>query len=273
MSSRCRDAFSSVLACVFAMLALASADARELRVCADPQNLPYSDVDENGFENRIARLVAADLRATLSYYWLPQWRGFTRKTLLEGHCDVIPGIPAAQPNVLTTAPYYRGTYALVFRADRVPGLSDLDDARLRTLRIGVPLVGIDAIPTPPGRALARRGIFDNVVGFPVIGDRPAALRMITALANDELDVAVVWSPQAGYFVGRQRVPMSIVALAPHDRDPEFAFAIAMAVRPDDVPLQRALDASLARLRAPIDAILRDYAVVRAGDDMALDGRR
>ncbi len=272
MCSRCRDAFACVLACALAALTFAGADARELRVCADPDNLPYSDTSESGFENRIAHLVAADLGATLSYYWLPQWRGFTRKTLLDGHCDVIPGVPVSQPNVLTTAPYYRGTYALVFRADRVPGLSNLDDPRLRTLRIGVPLVGIDAIPTPPGRALARRGIFDNVVGFPVIGDRPAALRMITALANDELDVGVVWSPQAGYFVARQHVPMSLVALAPNERDPEFAFAISMAVRPNDAPLQRELDASLVRLRPQIDAVLREYAVVRAGDDMALGGR-
>jgi mxaJ protein len=273
MFSRCRETFVRVLACALAALAaFGTADASQLRVCADPDNLPYSDRGENGFENRIARLVAADLGAALSYYWLPQWRGFTRKTLLEGHCDVIPGLPASQPNVLTTAPYYRGTYALVFRADRVPGLSNLDDPRLRTLRIGVPLVGIDAIPTPPGRALARRGIFDNVVGFPVIGERPAALRMITALAHDEIDVAVVWSPQAGYFVTRQDVPMAIVALAPNDRDPEFAFAIAMAVRPDDAPLQRALDASLARLRPKIEAVLQEYAVVKAGDDMAL-GRK
>jgi mxaJ protein len=192
--------------------------------------------------------------------------------LLEGHCDVIPGIPAAQANVLTTAPYYRGTYALVFRAERVPGLSDLDDARLRTLRIGLPLIGIDAMPTPPGRALARRGIFDNVIGFSVIGERPAPLRMITALARDELDVAIVWSPQAGYFVAQQPAPLSVVLLSPHEADPEFTFAIAMGVRPDDAPLQRTLDGALARLKPQIDAVLREYAVVRGGDVVALGNR-
>jgi mxaJ protein len=270
MFSRCHDRLPwRVLACALVTLACTPVDARELRVCADPDNLPYSDAEGRGFENRIVRLVAHDIGATPSYYWLPQWRGFTRKTLLEGHCDVIPGVPAAQANVLTTAPYYRGTYALVFRADRVPGLSDLDDARLRTLRVGLPLIGIDAMPTPPGRALARRGIFDNVIGFPVIGERPAALRMITALARDELDVAIVWSPQAGYFVTQQPAPLSVVPLSPHDGDPEFTFAIAMGVRPDDEPLQRTLDGALARLKPQIDAVLREYAVMRAGDDVAL----
>lgn len=256
------------------MLSLgAHAGARELRVCADPDNLPYSDSTGRGFENRIAALIAAEIGAGLTYYWLPQWRGFTRKTLLEGHCDVIPGIPADQPSVLATAPYYRGVYALVFRADRLPGLRDLDDPRMRTLRVGLPLVGVDAIPTPPGRALARRRIFDNVVGFPVIGDKPVAERMIAALAQDELDVAIVWSPQAGYFVERARVRLSIVTLEADDRDPEFGFDIAMGVRPDDVALQRTLDASLARLRPRIEAVLREYAVIRPDPDMALGTRR
>ena len=261
MSSRCRDRRGAHALCALALvLALGHADARELRVCADPDNMPFSDGERRGFENRIVELIASDIGATVAYYWLPQWRGFTRKTLLEGHCDVIPGMPAATRDVLTTAPYYRSSYALVFRADRVPGFTGLRDPRLPTLRIGVALPGIDATPSPPGRALARRGIFDNVVGFPVIRDVPVAKRMIDALASGDLDVAAVWWPQAGYFVALAHVPLSPAPLEPDDGDPPFAFAIAMAVRPGDAELRRRLDAALARLRPAIAAVLDQYAV-------------
>jgi mxaJ protein len=274
MSSRSRSRVLQRLAAgalAFA-ISMATASARDLRICADPDNLPYSDAAERGFENRIAQLISADLDAKLEYHWLPQWRGFVRKTLLEGHCDVIPGIPADQANVLVTEPYYRGDYALVYRTDRVAGLRALDDPRMRTLRIGLPLIGIDGIPSPPGRALARRGIFKHVVGFPVIGDKPAAERMIAALASDDIDVAIVWSPQAGYFIARQRVPLTVVLLVPGEGDPSFEFAIAMGVRPGDAVLRRALDASLARLRPQVDAVLREYGVVQPDDMAAGPGR-
>lgn len=261
MSSHCPDRRIAHALCALAlMLALGHLDARELRVCADPDNLPFSDEARHGFENRIVELIASDMGATVAYYWLPQWRGFTRKTLLEGHCDVIPGVPAQTRNVLTTAPYYRSTYALIFRADRVPGLTGLHDPRLTKLRIGVALPGIDATPTPPGQALARRGMFDNVVGFPVISDVPVAKRMVDALARGDLDVAALWWPQAGYFVARASVPLSPAPLEPDDGDPPFAFAIAMAVRPGDGELRRTLDAALARLRPAIAAVLDEYAV-------------
>ena len=264
MSSRSRDARSWRALCALAVaLAIGHTDARELRVCADPDNMPFSDAARRGFENRIVELIAADIGATVSYYWLPQWRGFTRKTLIEDHCDVIPGVPAETRNVLTTAPYYRSSYALVFRADRAPGLTGLRDPRLSTLRIGVALPGIDATPTPPGRALARRGIFENVVGFPVISDVPVAKRMVDALDRGDLDVAALWWPQAGYFVARAHAPLSRALLEPDDGDPAFAFAIAMAVRPDDAELRHTLDAALARLRPAIAAVLDEYAVAAA----------
>lgn len=261
MSSRCRDAGRGRALCVLVFaLAFALADARELRVCADPDNMPFSDAERRGFENRIIELIASDIGATVSYYWLPQWRGFTRKTLLDDHCDVIPGVPAEVRNVLTTAPYYRSSYVLVFRADRVPGLTGLRDPRLVTLRIGVALPGIDAAPSPPGRALARRGIHDNVVGFPVISDVPVAKRMVDALDRGDLDAAALWWPQAGYFVARAHAPLSRTLLEPDEGDAAFSFAIAMAVRPDDAELRRTLDAALTRLQPAIAAVLDEYAV-------------
>jgi mxaJ protein len=270
MSSRCRDALALAAGLVVLTASFAASAGRTLRFCADPDDLPYSSKDERGFENRIAALVARDLGAKLRYYWLPQWRGYARKTLLQGHCDVIPGIPADVDNVLTTAPYYRGTYAFVYSARRFPGLVSLDDARLRRVRIGLQVVGVDAIATPPGHALARRGIVDNVVGFPVMGEVPSAARIVDALADGELDVGIVWSPQPGYFIAKRQAALDVVPIRTDARDPGFVFAIAMGVRRGDVALQRAIDASIEHLRPQIDAVLRDFAVTRVDAD---DARR
>ena len=258
MSSRCRDALVFALT-LFASAAGAAAPI-ELRVCADPRNLPYSSDDERGFENGIARLVAGELRRELRYYWQPQWRGYARKTLLAGHCDVIPGIPAAERDVLATDAYYRGSYAFVYAPQRLPDLTSLDDPRLRSLRIGLQLVGVDAAATPAGRALARRGIVDNVIGFPVMGETTSAERMIDALANGALDVAIIWSAQPGYYIAQRALPFIVVPIAASGDDAPLDFAIAMGVRPDDDALRRALNAALAKLRPQIDAVLREYAV-------------
>jgi mxaJ protein len=264
MSSRCRSRFV-ILACAFAlgMAGVAAADARELRVCADPDGLPYSNRAGEGFENRIAALVANDLGKTLTYYWLPQWRGYARKTLGQRHCDVISGIAHDDETVLATDPYYRGTYALVYAPARFPDLDSLDDPRLRSLRIGIQVIGIDATPSPPAQALARRGLVDNIVGYPVMGEVPSAKRIVDALAAGQLDVGVVWSPQPGYFIAARRLPFAVVPIRREAGDPRFDFAISMGVRHDDVALQRAVNASLAHLRPAIDDVLREYAVTRA----------
>src|SRR6185437_10137354 len=192
MSSRCLEALACA-GCTLALTAFVSSPlaARELRVCADPDNLPYSNREERGFENRIASLVARDLGADLRYYWMPQWRGYARKTLQQHRCDVIPGIAQADDSVLATNAYYAGTYAFVYSPRRFRGLVSLDDPRRRAARIGVQVVGIDATPTPAARALARRGVVDNVVGFPVMGETPSAARIVDALADGALDVAIV----------------------------------------------------------------------------------
>jgi mxaJ protein len=263
MSSRCLE-HAALAGCALALSLFASAPlaARELRVCADPDNLPYSNREERGFENRIASLVAHDLGDEVRYYWLPQWRGYARKTLQQHRCDLIPGIAQADESVLATDVYYRGTYAFVYSPGRFPGLASLDDPRLRSARIGVQVVGIDATPTPAARALAQRGIVGNVVGFPVMGDTPSAARIVDALAGGVLDIGVVWSPQPGYFVAKRHLALDVVPIRRDAADPAFDFAIAMGVRRDDVALQRALNASLARLAPQIDAVLREYAVTR-----------
>ncbi len=158
------------LACALVLLGCCSqVQSRDLVVCADPDNLPFSHQDGSGFENRIAELVAQDLDARLVYRWVPLRRGAVRKTLGAGVCDVLIGVPADPAHITTTIAYYRSSYALLTRKDWGPPVWSFDDPRLRTSRIGVPLIGADGAAAPPASALARRGIVDNVTGFPVYG--------------------------------------------------------------------------------------------------------
>ena len=141
-----------------------------LRVCADPNNLPFSNDRGEGFENRIAELLAADRHARVEYTWWAQRRGFVRNTLSAGACDLMIGVPSGADIALTTRPYYRSTYVFVSRADRGLALGSFDDSRLRRLRIGVQMIGDDFANTPPAHALAARGMVQNIVGYSVYGD-------------------------------------------------------------------------------------------------------
>jgi mxaJ protein len=237
-------------------------EGKELRVCADPDNLPFSDEQERGFENRLARLAADALKADLVYAWLPQRRGFVRKSVGEGLCDVWMGVPAGFERLLTTRPYYRSSYVFI-HPENFP-LASFDDSRLKTLRVGVQLPGNDLAATPPGHALAARGIVDNVVGYTVFGEGPAAARIVRALERKELDAAVVWGPQAGYFASRASAPLAIsVANAPAElAGLPFQFSIAIGVRRGAVDLRNELDAFLEKRKAHIDEVLAEYAVPR-----------
>jgi mxaJ protein len=240
---------------------------RVLRVCSDPNNLPFSNERGEGFENRIAALVARDLGADLQYTWWAQRRGFVRSTMGAGACDVLIGAPASYEQVLATAPYYRSSYVFLTRRDRGLHVRSFDDPRLRRLRVGVQMIGDDYANTPPAHALARRGIVQNVAGYMVYGDyaRPSPpARIVDAVADGEVDVAVVWGPLAGYFARRSVVPLEIVPVAPAFDPPALplTFAIAMGVRHGDVGLRARLDDVLRRRRREIDAILSGYGVPR-----------
>jgi mxaJ protein len=257
------------LSCALTSGAAMSAE-RELRVCADPDNLPYSHENGSGFENRIAQLIAAELGAKLTYTWLPQRRGFIRKTLNADACDVVIGVPAEFDLVRTTQSYYRSAYVFVFRAEGQPAFRSFDDPRLRTVKVGVQLIGDDLAATPPGHALAMRGIVANVVGYPVYGDRPQAELMIEALASGKLDVALMWGPQAAYYARKQPVALAMTpARAPAElASLPFEFSMAMGVRKRDEALQRELDAVIARRRADFQAILLEYNVPLADTALA-----
>ena len=267
MSSRCRDAVVGLLAATGVALApalQASEAPDELRVCADPANLPYSSADESGFENRIARMLADELHARLRYAWEPQGRGFVRKTIGAGLCDVFIGVPAGFERVATTRPYYRSTYAFVSRHERALRVRSFDDPRLRTLTIGIQVTGDDYDNPPAAHALAARHLTDNVRGFPVYGDysQPDPQRdLVDAVADGHIDLAVMWGPQAGYFARQERVALDVT---PVDARPAgnlvFAFDIARGVRKSDEPLRASLDRALARHAATIRQILAAYGV-------------
>jgi quinoprotein dehydrogenase-associated probable ABC transporter substrate-binding protein len=268
MSSRCLDPRLGVAALVLACGAAQAAgpvqaQAPELRVCADPANLPYSQRDESGFENRIARLVAEDLGMRLSWFWQEQTRGFVRKTMGAGECDLFIGVPAGFDRVLATRPYYRSTYVAVTRHG-APPFAGFEPAELRARRFGVQLIGNDLAASPPGYALAKGGAVDNVTGFLVYGDGPAGKRMVDAVAGGSIDVALVWGPQAGWFARRAAVPLEVAPVKPPaGLGMPFEYAIAMGVRKGDTALRDRLDEVLVRRKADIEAILDDYAVPRA----------
>ena len=241
-----------------------------LRVCADPNNLPFTNRHGDGFENRLASLIARDLGERVEYTWWAQRRGFVRNTLKAGSCDVIMGVPSGMDMVLRTAPYYRSTYVFVTRRDRRLTIHSFDDPVLHRLRVGVQLIGDDGANTPPAHALTRRGIVQNVKGYTVYGDyatvSPPA-RIIDAVARGEIDVAIAWGPMAGYWARRSAVALDVTPVQPQSDGPSlpFAFNIALGLRRTDTALRARLDTILVRRRSEIGRLLDDYGVPRVDD--------
>jgi mxaJ protein len=243
------------------------ADARELRVCADPNNLPFSNEREEGLENRLAEVVAAELGARVTYTWWPQRRAFLRNTLRAERCDVVMGVPSSYELVHATRPYYRSSYVFVYPADRGWTIRSFDDPLLRELRVGVHLIGDDGANAPPAHALSRRGMIHNVRGYLIYGDysqeAPPA-RILDALVAGEIDVAVVWGPLAGYFAPRAGVPLEIVPVSPEIDLPflPMVYDISLGVRRGDTTFARELEGALERRRGAVDSILAEFGVPR-----------
>jgi len=245
-------------------------EPRVLRVCADPNNLPFSHADGSGLENRIVEILARDLGAKVHYTWWAQRRGALRNTLNAGECDIVPGIASSIDMLGTTRPYYRSSYVFVARAgSRWAQVTSLDDPALHDATIGVQLVGDDGANTPPAHALARRGLHANVRGYTVYGDYADALPqqpIVEAVARGDVDLALVWGPTAGYFARRATRPLVLAPVTPWLDGPQspMVFDISMGVRRDDRMLRRELDLALERNAAAIDAVLEEYGVPRVG---------
>lgn len=235
-----------------------------LRVCSDPNNLPFSNAKGEGFENKLAELVSARLGRRVSYFWWAQRRGFIRNTLNADKCDVIMGVPPLDM-IATTEPYYRSTYVFISRADKGLMFSSMAAPELQHLKVGVQLVGDDGANTPPAHALATQHITENVVGYPLYGDYredSPPRRIIDAVTRGDIDVAAAWGPMAGYFAQLSPVPLRVVPIGDTARfSPQvFTFSISMGVRKGNNELKAELDRFIAANSSEITQLLSSYGV-------------
>jgi mxaJ protein len=236
-----------------------------LRVAADPNNLPFSNERLEGFENRIADLIAKELHAEIQYNWRAQRRGFFRETLKANEADLVMGVPAEFERAVPTRSYYTSSYVFVTKKERGLEFRNLDDPRLRTLRVGVQVVGDDYANTPPAHGLSTRGIVTNVLGYTLYGNYAQAnppAEIISAVERDEIDVALVWGPLAGYFALRAKTSLDVRPIEPTERDADLIFSIAIGCRRKDPDLRKKVDAIMEAHRSEIEAILADYHVPR-----------
>lgn len=251
--------FLSLFLCAGAMIA---ANQSELRVCADPNNLPFSNQQEQGFENKLAEMFAAQLGAKLEYTWWAERQSFLKNSLEAGLCDLVVGLPASLTSVATTRPYYQSTYVFVSRHDRNLNITSLSDPRLSQWRVGVHLVGDDY--APPAAALARRGITGSIVGFSLFGPNGAispARKVIDAVAGGQIDVAIVWGPFAGYFAKQEKTALDITPVSPTTfLSIPFTYEIAAGVRKSDRALLARIDEAINNKSAEIQRILEEYGV-------------
>jgi quinoprotein dehydrogenase-associated probable ABC transporter substrate-binding protein len=256
--------FRSIRIALWITVALNAPGAQRdvLRVCADPNNLPFSNQHGEGFENRLAELIARDFGARLEYTWWSQRRAFVRNSLGQGRCDVLMGVPSALNSVEVTRPYYRSTYVFVTRKDRHLRVTSLEDPRIGSWRVGIHMVGEDY--APPGVALGRRGLAANVVGFRLYGkygeENPPA-RLIHAVADGNVDLAIVWGPFAGFFAPRELQALELAPVSPTTTlGVPFTFAISMAVRKGDRELKADLEGALERHCDSVRSLLAEYGV-------------
>lgn len=261
-------------AVALAVLGICSATARAaLVVCADPNNLPFSNQHEAGLENHLAQLLAQDLHTRVQYQWWAQRRGFARQTLNQSRCDIWPGVAAGIESMATSTPYYTSTYVFVSLKSRGLAHLSLDDPRLRKLLVGVQLVGDDGMNTPPATALGARGITANVRGFTLYGDyrRPdPPTAILDAVSRGEVDVALVWGPLAGFYARHSAKPLRLEPIAADDpATVPMSFAVAVGVRRNDPQLLAKINAALRSDAPRIEHLLQSYnvpVIPRAGAD-------
>lgn len=257
---------TTALAAGAALLAgvAAAADLTELKVCSDPDNLPYSNERREGFENKIAEIVAKDLGVPLTNYWWPHQRGLVRNTLRAGTCEVLIGIPKGYDPVTWTKAYYRSAYVVAYPTNRGPKIASLDDPALRQVkRIGVHM------STPPYDVLGERGLQDSVVTYTTIYDhrdldpsrRP--MRLLEDLVAGKVDVAIAWGPLVGYFAKvSQKGGGSALTLVPlqDDKTIPMTFEMSMGVKKGDQALKAKLEEAIDRRQVEIRQVLDDFGV-------------
>lgn len=255
---------------------------KQLRVCADPNNLPFSNEKEQGFDNQIAQIVARDLGYQgVSYTWWPNRRGFIRNTLNMDKCDLVIGVPAGYDIVATTEPYYRSIYAFVYTKKSGLHIDSFDDPRLKKLQIGVPLIGDDYSNPPPAHALGARQIKGNIHGYTIYGnyaEESPPKDLIDAVAKGDIDVAVAWGPTAGYWAAKEPVDLEVTPVA-EQKDSKtglpMAYNVAMGVRHGDQKLLDEVNRAIEKHRDEFQRILKEYHVptlpITKGSDLPGSG--
>jgi len=245
-------------------------DRTELRICADPNNLPFSNEKEQGFENRIAHVIGEELKLPVSYVFFPQVIGFVRNTLRARRCDLMMGTIAGDDIVQTTNPYYHTTYVAVYLKEGGFTFTDFDDPRLKSMRLGV------VSATPPSDLLVRHQLLDNLKSYALVVDtryESPAHQMMEDVANGEIDLALVWGPIAGYYIKQESLPLAMKILRSEPGTARMDYRIAMGVRANEPEWRRRINAAITKRQAQIADILRDYGVPLVNDVGQLEGGR
>lgn len=258
-------AFEITAVCAQALAGPADPPRAKLTVCADPSNLPYSNRALAGFENEIARVLAADLQMELDYFWFPEHQGFLRKSLQEGMCDAVMSVPAELSVVATTRPYFTSSYVAVMRSNDPHRFASFDDGWLKDARIGLQLVGKEGATTPPAMALGRRSIDRSLEFFSMWAEDENATpqgEIVTAVATGRIDVAFIWGPFGGYFAKPYADALRVDPIAGDPKSPEqpFAYPMSIGVRKSDVALRDRLEGALGRNAGEIQRILKSFGV-------------
>jgi quinoprotein dehydrogenase-associated probable ABC transporter substrate-binding protein len=251
--------------------ALELVDPEVFRACGDPRNMPFSDEKGEGFENKLAELFAAKLGKKLGYTYVPQATGFVRNTLASHRCDVIMGFPQGDDQAQETVPYYRTTYALVYK----PGVdlndvTSLADPRLKDKRIGI------VARTPPSTNMAINGLMAHAKPYPLMVDTridSSARAMMDDLQRGDIDCGILWGPLAGYYASQFNPPLVVAPLLKETLGPPLIYRIGMGVRPSDQELKRTLNKLIAENQTEINKILLSYGVPlldEAGESITLE---
>ena len=232
-------------------------DRTELRVCADPNNLPFSNEKEEGFENKTANLLGEELKLPVKYVFFPQVIGFVRNTLGVRRCDLVMGTVAGDDIVQTTNPYYFSAYVAVYRNDKGFTFTDFDDPKLKTMKLGI--VGA----TPPADLLVRHGLMANAKPYALMVDtryESPTREMIEDVVKGDIDVGLLWGPIAGYYIKRDKLPLAVAVLKDEPGAPRMDYHITMGVRANEPEWRRQINAAILKRQPEITKVLEDYGV-------------
>lgn len=230
----------------------------ELRVCADPANMPFSNQKGEGFENKIADLIGKELNIPVVYTWFPQATGFIRNTLAAKRCDLVIGYSQGHELVLNTNHYYSSAYSIITLADSdLASVDTLEDPRLKGKKIGI------VAGTPPATNMAVNGLMASARPFQLMVDRryySPTEDMVNQIATGELDAGILWGPIGGYYAKQHKEKMNVTPLTKETKGPRMAFRITMGVRHNELDWKRQLNTIIRKHQSEIDAILKEYGV-------------